>query len=310
MSGKPLISIVTTVFNSRAYLDEFINQCLNALGEIQDVRFEMIFVNDGSPDDSLTFLKKKKEEIDQITIIDLARNFGHHYAAYAGLNYSKGDYVFIGDCDLEVSPEILKVFYAHIKEKEVDVVYGYQEQRKGKSVEKIMGGLFWKMIDKLSDIDIPANIVTERLMTRKYVDNLLRLGDKNLFLGGMMYWVGHNQLGIPVKKQLRKQGSTYSVLKRTKLLIEAVTSFSTVPLRMMFYFGLALTTISFCWGGYLFVQKLFYPDVFLSGYVSLVVMIIFFTGTIEMSLGLIGLYLGKVFKQVQNRPRYIVKDIY
>lgn len=307
---EPKISIVTTVYNSETYLTEFTDKCIIALNAISCNNFELIFVNDASPDGSLSLLLEMKKTIPQITILDLARNFGHHYAAFAGLQYSKGDYVLLIDCDLELSPEILKQFYTIMGQQNADVVYGYQTIRKGKFVERLFGNIFWKTINKLSDIEIPENIVTERLMTRKYVDSLLRLGDKNLFLGGMMYWVGHNQIGTPVRKQLRKEQSSYSLIHRIKLMLEAVTSFSTVPLRMLFFFGLILTSVSFCWASYLFIQKILRPDMYLSGYISLVIIIIFVTGTIQMSLGLLGLYLGKVFKQVQNRPLYIVRSIY
>ena len=307
---EPKISIVTTIYNSEKYLTEFTDKCIMALEAISCNNFELIFVNDASPDASLNLLLEIKKKIPQITILDLARNFGHHYATFAGLQYSKGDYVFLIDCDLELSPEILEQFYTIMVQQNADVVYGYQAIRKGKFVERLFGNIFWKTINRLSDIEIPENIVTERLMTRKYVDSLLRLGDKNLFLGGMMYWVGHNQIGTPVRKQLRKEQSSYSLIHRIKLMLEAVTSFSTVPLRMLFFLGLILTSVSFCWASYLFIQKILRPDMYLSGYISLVIIIIFLTGTIQMSLGLLGLYLGKVFKQVQNRPLYIVKSIY
>lgn len=307
---RPLISIVSTVYKSRAYLDEFISSCLSSLNAISCTDYEMIFVNDGSPDQSLQFLLEKKRKIPQITVLDLARNFGHHYAAFAGLQYSKGEYVFLSDCDLEVSPQVLEQFYQMITRENADVVYGYQERRKGQFLEKILGGFFWKTINWLSDINIPANIVTERLMTRKYVDNLIGLGDKNLFLGGMMYWVGFNQIGTPVKKKLRKERSSYSIVHRIKLMFEAITSFSTIPLRIMFYFGLILSSVSFLSGAYLVVQKLLHPNQFLSGYVSIVIIVIFFSGIIEMSFGLLGLYIGKIFKQVQNRPLFTIKNIY
>ncbi len=304
------LSIVSTVYNSKEYLEIFISKCIDALEKISCKDFEFVFVNDGSPDDSLDFLLNKKKNIHQITILDLSRNFGHHYAAVAGLHYAKGGYVFLADCDLEISPEILVDFY-HVMEKEnADVVYGFQEKRKGKFLEKFFGSVFWKGLNYFSDIEIPKNIVTERLMTQRYVKKLLSLGDRNLFLGGMMYWTGFNQIGVAVSKGLRKEKSTYSAIKRLKLLLEAITSFTTFPLKLLFYFGSLLSAVSFSLGAILVLQKLLHPESYLSGYVSMILAIVFFSGVIEMSLGVLGLYLGKIFKQVQSRPLYIVKDIY
>ena len=304
------LSIVSTVYNSKEYLEIFISKCIDALAQISCTDFEFVFINDGSPDDSLDFLLNKKKKIPQITILDLSRNFGHHYAAVAGLHYAKGGHVFLADCDLEVSPEILVDFYRVMAKENADVVYGFQEKRKGKFLEKFFGSIFWKGLNYFSDIEIPKNIVTERLMTQRYVEKLLSLGDRNLFLGGMMYWTGFNQIGVAVSKSLRKEQSTYSTMKRLKLLLDAITSFTTFPLKLLFYFGGLLSAVSFSWGAILVFQKLMHPESYLSGYVSMILVVVFFSGVIEISLGVLGLYLGKVFKQVQSRPLYIVKDIY
>ena len=293
------LSIVVTLYKSESYIEMFLDKCLSALQKISCNNYEIIFVNDGSPDNSLEYLIQKKSKIPQIVILDLSRNFGHHYAAVAGLNYAQGNLIFLADCDLEVSPHVLKDFYKIMRAEKVDVVYGFQEQRKGTLFEKVSGHIFWKTINFLSDLDIPSNIVTERLMTRDYVKDLLRLGDKNLFLGGMMYWVGYNQIGIPVKKENRKERSSYSIIKRFRLMSEAVTSFSTFFLKILFYFGLLFCVMSSGWGGLLIIRKLMMPELYLSGYTSIMVALIFFFGFLEMSIGILGLYLGKVFKQVQ-----------
>lgn len=307
---KCKISIVSTVYNSKEFLDPFIDKCIQSLNLISCSEFEFVFVNDGSPDDSLKHLIERKKEIPQIKILDLSRNFGHHYAAMAGLHFSEGEHVFLADCDLEVSPEILVAFYNIMFSKNVDVVYGYQERRKGSFLEKFFGRIFWKTLSWFSDTNIPENIVTERLMSRRYVDKLLSLGDRNLFLGGMMYWTGFEQIGLSVTKSMRKGKSTYTAIKRLRLLLEAITSFTSFPLKLLFYFGSITSTVSFLLGAYLIVKKILYPDIYLSGYISTILVIAFFSGVIEMSLGIVGLYIGKIFKQVQNRPLYIVKDIY
>ena len=130
------------------------------------------------PDDSLELLLREKTRVPQIVIIEFSRNFGHHYAAHAGLQYARGEYVFLIDCDLEVSPTVLADFYTRAVKEECDAVYGYQVERKGAWLERWSGKIFWRLFNMLSETKVPANIVTERLLSRKYVDNLLRLGDR------------------------------------------------------------------------------------------------------------------------------------
>ncbi len=162
-----------------------------------------MLVNDGSPDDSLAYALDRRVDISQLVVVDLSRNFGHHHAIQAGLQNARGNLIFLIDCDLEVSPLVLADFHRKLHESDCDVVFGYQEARKGGRFEQISGGLFWKGINFLSDVKIPENIVTERIMTRRYVEALLQMGDRNLFLGGMMSWTGFQQIGLPVVKRQR-----------------------------------------------------------------------------------------------------------
>jgi putative glycosyltransferase len=303
------LSIVTTLYSSAPYVEEFYDRITKSAKKITK-EFEIIFVNDGSPDNVLEIVIDLHKIDSRVRVVDLSRNFGHHYAAFAGIKYSKGDLVYITDCDLEVAPETIVKFYDVMTNEEIDVVYGFQKNRKGRFIENIAGSLFWKTINLLSDFEIPINIVTERLMTRNYVDELLTLGDRNLFLGGMMHWTGFNQKGIQIVKGDRKEKSTYSTIKRFALMLEAVTSFSTFPLKLSFYSGLIFSLAGFSIGTFLFFQKILYPEQYLSGYVSIVGLIILVFGIIEMSVGFLGLYLAKIFKQVQNRPLYIIKKIY
>ena len=306
------LSIVSTLYKSKVFLDEFLVEIEKAIKLIQIKDYELIFVNDGSPDNSLQHLiTLKKEKYSKIKIIDLSRNFGHHYSIQAGLIEAKGDLVFLIDNDLETHPNILVNFYKTIKEDTtLDVVYGFQKVRKGKFIERILGRLFWSLINKLSDTKIPHNQINERLMTQKYVKALLRLNDANLFLGGMMFWVGFNQKGLAIEKGRREGASTYSLKKRTDLMLQAVTSFSGKPLVYLFYFGLIISLLSILLIIYLIVQKVLYVDEVQLGWTSLIAVNILILGIIATFLGLIGIYLFKVFKQVQNRPNVIIRKIY
>ncbi len=305
------ISVVSTLYKSRIFLDAFLKEIIEAIHKTGLEDFEIIFVNDGSPDFSLDFLIEKKKSIPQITIIDLSRNFGHHYAMQVGLKYAKGDYVFLIDNDLETPPAFLIDCYHEMKQSpELDVVYGYQKKRKGHFLENFGGELFWWTLNKFSDVEIPKNILTERLMTKQYVQNLLSLGDANLFLGGMMYWTGFNQKGLEVTKQLRKGQSTYNMKKRFGLMLQAITSFSGKPLEYLFYTGLILTSGSIFTIIYFLIMKIIYGNQIQLGWTSLVVINILILGIVSTFLGLIGIYLYKIFRQVQNRPNAIIKNVY
>jgi putative glycosyltransferase len=305
------ISVVTTLYKSKVFLDEFIIEIQIALNQIQCLEYELVFVNDGSPDDSIQYLIERKKEIPQIKVLDLSRNFGHHYAIQVGLGYASGDYVFLIDNDLETPPRVLVDFYGEIiNDLSLDVVYGYQEVRKGNFVEKCTGSIFWFLINKLSDTKIPYNILTERLMTKQYVESLLRLEDANVFLGGMMHWVGFNQKGLPIKKGLRKGASTYSLKKRAELMLQAITSFSGKPLEWLFYFGLTISFFSTLFIVFLIIQKIIHQDEVQLGWTSIVAINVLILGVISTFLGIIGIYIYKIFKQVQGRPNAIIKKIY
>jgi len=305
------ISVVTTLYRSKRFLEQFLYEMQKALEDINCSNYELIFVNDGSPDDSLNYLLQRKADTPGIKIIDLSRNFGHHYAIQTGLKHAGGDYVFLIDNDLETPPSVLVTFYHEITaDNTIDVVYGYQEARKGNFIENKLGSLFWVMINKMSDIKIPHNILTERLMTRQYVEALLSLEDANLFLGGMMHWVGFNQKGIAVKKGLRDGASTYSVKKRADLMLQAVTSFSGKPLVWLFYFGISISFFSVIFILFLAAQKLIHRDEVQLGWTSIVAINILILGIISTFLGVIGIYVFKIYTQVQGRPNTIIKKIY
>ena len=305
------LSVVTTLYKSKNFLEIFLKEISSAIETLAIENFELVFVNDGSPDDSVAYLLERKKDISQIKIIDLSRNFGHHYAIQAGLNYASGEYVFLIDNDLETPPSILVDFFNEIKkDNTLDVVYGYQEARKGNFIEKKAGSIFWVLINKLSDTKIPHNILTERLMTKQYVNELLRLQDANLFIGGMFYWVGFNQKGISVKKGQREGASTYSVKRRAELMLQAITSFSGKPLEWLFYIGVTISFFSFLFLVYLAIQKIIHQDEVQLGWTSIAAINVLILGIISTFLGLIGIYIFKIFKQVQGRPNAIIKKIY
>ena len=308
-TGRLEISIVSTMYRSRPFLETFLAECQQALKAIGCESFEIVLINDGSPDDSLAYALQRRGDIAGLVVIDLSRNFGHHAAIQAGLRESRGALVFLIDCDLEVRPAVLGTFLPKLRQTGADVVFGYQEARKGGWFERSSGNLFWLGFNRLSETQVPENLVTERVMTRRFVDALLRLGDYNLFMAGMMSWAGYTQIGVPVGKQQRAGQSSYTLLRRVQLMVNAVSSFSSKPLVWLFNAGVLITVASFGYAAYLIARKLIFDDALL-GFTSMMAMMAMTLGILTTGLGLVGIYLGKVFNQVQNRPTYIIRDIH
>ena len=306
---RPAISIVSTMYRSRPYLEAFVAECCEAMEQIGCANFEIVLVNDGSPDDSLAYAMQRQAELPELVVIDLSRNFGHHQAIHAGLIHSRGEAVMLIDCDLEVRPAALALLWAKYREGGADLVFGYQELRKGGWFERFSGGLFWRGLNALSDVHIPENMLTERVMSRRFVDSFLRLGDHNLFVGGMMSWTGFTQLGVVLPKSQRVGHSTYTLLKRLQLMINAVSSFSSKPLTWLFNAGVAITAVSFAYVLYLLFRKLAFNDSLL-GFTSMMGLMAMSLGIMTTAVGLVGIYLGKVFNQVQNRPTFIIRDVH
>ncbi|HEY7642926.1 MAG TPA: glycosyltransferase family 2 protein [Steroidobacteraceae bacterium] len=304
------LSIVTMVYKSLPYLDEFVASAAAVASRLAGQSYELIFVVDGSPDDSLQHLRSKQRENPRIVIVDLSRNFGHHQAAWCGLHTARGDLVFIIDCDLEVSPAVLEPFAETMTKSGADVVYGYQESRRGGIASKYLGDAFWRIFNLLSTTRVPHSICTERLMSRRYVDTLLTLGDRNLFLAGMYFWAGFEQVGVKITKQSRKGRPVYTVFRRFQLMVRAISAFSSLPLQMSFWVGLAIALGCVAYGMVLLVRKIVHPDAILSGFTTLALLTSLSAGMIMMSLGVIGLYISRIYSQTQNRPVYLIRSVY
>lgn len=304
------LSIVTTLYQSLPFLEKYIQEFSDILLSMEITDYELLFVNDGSPDQSLEYLLKCQKSNNKIVIVDFTRNFGHHYALQAGIKEAKGDYIYLSDNDLETPSSFFKECWETLLENEVELVYGVQETRKGHFIENIGGAIFWKSMNKMSNIQIPANLLTESLMTRKYVLQLEELGDANLFLGGMIHWVGLPKIELTVKKGQRETKSTYTFSKRLDLLFQAVTSFTGKPLVWMFYIGISLIIICFLIIFFLLIQKLLLGQNIELGWTSLILINISILGITSTFMGIIGMYINKIFIQVQNRPNYLIKNIY
>lgn len=302
------LSIVSTFYNSSKTLAEFCKR-MQKMTEKVTIDYEIILVDDGSPDNSLAIAKDMQNKNSKIIIVELSRNFGHHRAAMTGLAHAKGDYIFLIDSDLEEAPEYLQEFWTEIHENtDFDVIYGVQKSRKGKAFERMSGSLFFKIFNSLSDIKIDDNACVIRLMTSRYVKSLLLYSEREMAIGGLLKLTGFVQKSFPIDKK-SKGYTSYNIRRRINIGINFVTSMTSRPLVYVFYLGITVSTFAFVWFLYLVLQKIIF-GVSVSGWSSLIVSIWFLGGITIFCLGVIGMYLSKIFIEVKNRPYSIIKQIH
>lgn len=302
------LSIVTTMYHSSSYIQEFYDRICAVAKEIA-VDYEIILVNDGSPDNSLDIAVALYEKDPKVRVIDLSRNFGHHKAMMTGLMHAEGELVFLIDCDLEEDPELLERFLAeHKKNDNVDVVYGVQKTRKGGFVEKISGNIFFWTFNLFSSYPVPTNLVTARLMSKRYVDSLVQHKDREVFMAGLWAITGFKQVPLMVTKH-NKGNSSYDLRRKISILVNSITSFSNKPLLLIFYLGSIILFISSLAALYLIIRRVFF-GVLLAGWPSLMVTICLLGGLTVFCVGVIGIYLSRVFMETKERPYTIIRQIY
>jgi len=307
MKSDVRLSIVTSLYRTSKYLDEFYRRTVAAASALTDA-FEVILVNDGSPDDSMARALRLHEQDSRVRIIDLSRNFGHHKALMTGLAHARGHLVFLIDSDLEEAPEWLLPFHDALLRSDVDVVYGVQRTRKGGWLERTTGAIFFRVISPLLTHRIPANVVTARLMSRRYVQALVQHRDRELCLSGVWVATGFEQQALGVDKGTRGETS-YSMRRRISEFVSAVTSFSNRPLIFVFYLGTVVMIGSLVAAVGLIIQTLNH-GIGVPGYASLMVSIWFLGGLMIFSIGIVGVYVAKVFTEVKDRPYTVIRAEY
>ncbi|MDY0348437.1 MAG: glycosyltransferase family 2 protein [Tenuifilaceae bacterium] len=302
------LSIVATLYQSAPYITEFYTRISTTAQTLVASDYEIIFVNDGSPDNSLDLVIALTEQDPRVLVVDLSRNFGHHKAMMTGLTYAKGERIFLIDTDLEEEPEWLLSFAEQMIKENVDVVYGVQERRKGKWMERWTGALFYKSFNLLTGLSLPENLVTARLMSQRYVKALLSHQEREIFIPGLWHITGFEQYPHSIQKKNSSE-TTYTFRKKLSLLVNAVTGFSNAPLIYIFYIGIAISGMTMLYITYLVAQWFLIAKP-VSGWTSLIVSIWFFGGLIVSCLGIVGIYISKIFIETKQRPYTIVRNIY
>ncbi len=304
-----IISIVCPCFNEESVIEIFLQHLVPVLENI-GMEHEIIFINDGSTDKTLEVLLKSKTKYKNIRILNLSRNFGKEAAITAGLENAKGEAIIPIDVDLQHPPELITIFIEKWQEG-YDVVAGKRINRSGEhTLKKISASLFYRIHNSISDTTIPSDIGDYRLMSRKVVDAVAKLPENQRFMKGIFAWVGHKTVVVEYEQKHRAAGkSSFTGWKLWNFALDGITSFSTVPLRVWLYIGIVLALISFVLGVSIIIKTLIY-GVDLPGYTSLFSMILFLGGIQLIGIGVLGEYIGRIYKESKRRPIYIIEDEY
>ncbi|HMO17866.1 MAG TPA: glycosyltransferase [Oligoflexia bacterium] len=303
------LSIVTTLYNSAEFIDEFYKRSTIIAKKFAGTDYEIIFVDDGSPDDSGKIVKNIITNDKNVILVELSRNFGHHNAGIAGVRISMGDFVFFLDCDLEDEPELLDRYYDEMLITDADIVYGIQNDRQGNLYKKFSGLIFYYIFNACSEIKIPHNITSGMLGRRDFVNAINRLGDKNLFIPANLAWLGFRTAFVSVNRKLRVGKTNYTLFRKLNLAFNAITSFTAYPLRMILLVGIILSFTFGSIGLYIVINKFLYNGKIFDNW-SIIVSIWFIGGLVILFMGVIGIYLSKIYNEVKDRPQYFIRKVY
>jgi dolichol-phosphate mannosyltransferase len=308
MDRNYLISVVVPVFNESEGIEAFYARVTSALGAIGDCDYEILFVDDGSQDDSYRKLVGFATSDLRVRLIKFSRNFGHQIAITAGIDYARGDCVVVIDADLQDPPEVIAQMVDKWHEG-YDVVYGLRADRAGEGRLKLAtAALFYRLLKRVTRIEIPVDVGDFRLMSRRATDQLKQLREKDRFVRGLVTWIGFRQTGVPYHRDKRYAGETkYTYSKMIKFALDGITSFSTVPLKLATWLGYGASAVAFLYMLSVFVQKAI--GITVEGWATVMVGMLFLGGVQLVCLGIIGEYLGRVFNELKPRPIYVVEEV-
>ena len=305
---KPIYSVVIPVYNEEEVIPEAYRR-LNTVMRSMETPYELIFVNDGSRDQTAQIVADIVRIDPHVRLINFARNFGHMPAITAGMEYAQGEAIIIIDADMQDPPEVLPDMAA-LWQAGYDVVYGKRKERKGESFFKQWTAkAFYRFINSMVPIDLPIDTGEFRLMDRKVCDAVNRLGEKHRYMRGLVSWVGFRQIAHEYIREERFAGVTkYPLKKMMSFAMDAITAFSYKPLKLATSLGFLISLCSFIYMLIILWQRLF-TDTTITGWASTVGLILFTQGIVLMILGLMGEYIGRIFEEIKNRPVYIVREV-
>jgi len=303
------ISVVSPVFNEEKTVEEFFDRVYSVLSSLE-VAFELILVDDGSDDRSFEILKMCYQNRPEcVRIVRLGRNFGHQLAITAGIRYASGKAVIVMDSDLQDPPETIREFIRRWREG-ADIVYGIRKERKGESLfKKTSALLFYKLIRAATKIDIPENVGDFYLLDRKVVEELNQMQERHRFIRGLVAWVGFKRIGVEYVREARFAGKTkFGFWRMLHFAFDAATSFSFLPLRFISFMGVVISGFAFL-GILLIIYMRLFTTATITGWSSLMVVVLFIGGIQLLALGLFGEYVARIGDDVKRRPLYTVKEV-
>lgn len=303
------ISVVIPLYNEAAVMEQTYQRLKNVMEQLA-LDYELLFVNDGSKDKTLAIVQAISFADPHVKCLAFSRNFGHQVAITAGTDYASGDAVIIIDADLQDPPELIPEM-VHKWQEGYDVVYAQRSKRDGETLfKKWSAKMFYRTLHKLTDVEIPVDTGDFRLMDRKVYTELKKLNEKNPFVRGLVSWLGFKQIAVAYERDARAAGETkYPLKKMLKLSIDGITSFSHQPLKLASYAGVVLSGAGFIYMLIVLFQALF-TSTTVSGWSSMIVIQLLFSGFVLVILGMIGEYIGRIYDEVKDRPLYIVAEQY
>ena len=305
--AQMLLSVVVPAYNEEEVLPAFHKRLSTVLDSVC-MDSEIVYVNDGSADNTLTVITALRELDPRVAIVDLSRNFGKEIALTAGLDHASGDAVVVIDADLQDPPELIPELLKHWADGN-DVVYAKRISREGESsLKKATALVFYRLIQKVSRVRIPEDTGDYRLLSRRAVDGLKQLREQHRFMKGLFAWIGYPQKAVPYKRDPRYAGRTkWNYWGLWNFALEGITSFTIAPLKLATYLGLGIAVAAFAYAGVVVFRTLTFGDP-VAGYPSLMVTILFLGGVQLMTIGIMGEYLGRMFDESKQRPLYLMKS--
>jgi dolichol-phosphate mannosyltransferase len=306
-SQDPIISIVAPCYNEAATLPEFYRRVSETMQVLEET-WELVLVDDGSQDDTAAILRSLASQDPHIRPVIFARNFGHQLAVTAGLDYSRGRAVVIIDSDLQDPPEVIPELISQWRDG-YEVVYAVRTEREGETWFKLFtASLFYRLIYRITDVNIPLDTGDFRLLDRKVVDVINKMRERHRFLRGMSVWVGFSQTGVPYKRAARFAGETkYPLKKMVKFAGDAITGFSYLPLQMATYLGFIAAGVSILAIPVVVAARMAGSQAFF-GQATTLIAVLFLGGVQLISLGILGEYIGRIYDEARGRPLYIVRE--
>jgi dolichol-phosphate mannosyltransferase len=302
------LSVVIPVYNEEANVQLLYQRLVAVLAGLNLTETELVFVNDGSTDNTIDTIKSLPKSTVNVRYLDLSRNFGHQIAVTAGLDQCKGDLVVIIDADLQDPPELIAEMVEKAKSG-YDVVYARRTKRQGESLlKRATAKYFYRLLARITSVDIPIDTGDFRIITRRVVDALRQMPEREKFLRGQIAWIGFNQTYIEYEREERQAGSTgYTWRKMLRFALDGITSFSNFPLKMATISGFVMSFVSFLLMLYALYSR-FILKVYEPGWTSLMLSVLFIGGIQLVSIGIIGEYIGRISNNVKQRPLYLIKD--